>query len=65
MQGQINKLKNDRGFGFIRSEGGEDLFFHSSSVVDGGFDQLREGQEVTYDTESSPRGPRACNVRPV
>ena len=65
MRGHVNKMKSDRGFGFIRSESGEELFFHSSGVADGGFDQLREGQEVTFDSEHSPRGPRACNVRPA
>ena len=65
MQGQVNKLKTDRGFGFIRSDSGEDVFFHSSAVADGGFDRLREGQNVTFDTENSPRGPRASNVRPA
>jgi CspA family cold shock protein len=65
VQGQVNKLKTDRGFGFIRSESGEDVFFHSSAVADGGFDLLREGQAVTFETESSPRGPRARDVRPA
>ena len=59
MRGQVNKLKADRGFGFIRSTAGEEVFFHQSAVSDGGFDQLREGQEVTFEVESSPRGPRA------
>ncbi len=65
MRGQVNKLKADRGFGFIRTSSGEDLFFHQSAVADGGFDNLREGQEVTFETESSPRGPRARDVRTV
>jgi CspA family cold shock protein len=64
MRGNVNKL-TDRGFGFIRSSSGEEVFFHQSAVADGGFDNLREGQEVTFDTESSPRGPRARDVRPV
>jgi CspA family cold shock protein len=65
MQGQIKKINAERGFGFIRSTGGEEVFFHNSSVADGGFTSLREGQEVTFETETSPRGPRARNVRPV
>ena len=65
MQGQVSKLKTDRGFGFIRSDGREEVFFHRSSVADNGFDLLREGQEVTFEAEDSPRGPRARNVRPV
>ena len=63
MQGQVKKLNVERGFGFIRSAGGEDVFFHNTSVADGGFGNLREGQQVTFETDQSPRGPRARNVR--
>jgi CspA family cold shock protein len=66
MEGEIGRLRFDRGFGFIRgAEGGEDIFFHRSVVEDGGFDLLREGQKVSYEVESSPRGPRATHVKPV
>ena len=65
MQGQVNKIKSDRGFGFIRTDSGEDVFFHSSSVADNGFEMLREGQDVTFETENSPRGPRATDVKPA
>ena len=66
MQGQIAKLKTDRGFGFIRAEGGgKEFFFHRSSVAEDGYDQLYEGQNVTFEPEESPKGPRANNVRPA
>ena len=65
MQGLVKKLNSERGFGFIRGDRGEDVFFHNSSVADGGFAQLREGQQVTFETEPSPRGPRARDVRVV
>ena len=65
MQGKIAKLKADKGYGFIKSEYGEELFFHSSGVADEGFANLQEGQDVTFETESSPRGPRARDVRPA
>ncbi len=65
--GQIKRLVRDRGFGFIRPEGAsEDIFFHSSSLQGGIFDQLNEGQNVEFDTENDPRDPkrnRAINVR--
>ena len=65
-QGSVTKLKHDRGFGFIRpDEGGEEVFFHRSSVNEDGYDRLQEGQAVTYEMESSPRGPRASNVTPA
>lgn len=65
MDGTIRKLVSDRGFGFIRTQEGKDIFFHRSSLVEGNFDLLEVGQPVTFDEEDSPRGPRANNVRVV
>ena len=65
MEGQIARLKRDRGFGFITANEGNDIFFHRSTVADDGFDQLREGQAVVFEAEDSPRGPRATSVRPA
>ena len=65
MNGSIKRL-TDRGFGFIAQEGEEkDLFFHSSSLVDVTFDELREGDNVTFELEQSDKGPRAINVQRV
>jgi CspA family cold shock protein len=62
MNGTIKRL-TDKGFGFIAVEGEEkDLFFHSSSLIDVTFDELREGDDVTFETEDSDKGPRATNV---
>jgi len=60
--GTIKRLVHDRGFGFIRDAGGQELFFHRSSVQ-GNFDLLTEGQQVSFDEEPSAKGPRAGNVR--
>lgn len=63
MNGTIQRL-TDKGFGFIAPEGGDkDVFFHSSALVDVTFDELKTGDKVTFDTEDSPKGPRAANVR--
>lgn len=63
MKGVIKKL-TDRGFGFIGAEGqAKDLFFHSKSLVGVLFDDLREGEMVTFDIENSPKGPSAVNVQ--
>ncbi len=59
--GKIKKL-TDKGFGFIEGEGG-DVFFHHSCLVEGDFDNLREGQQVEYEEGNGPKGPRAENVR--
>jgi len=63
MTGTIKKL-TEKGFGFITGEGlAKDLFFHSNSLVGVGFDQLREGDAVSFDMEDSPKGPNAVNVQ--
>ena len=63
MTGSIKKL-TDKGFGFITAEGlVKDLFFHSNSLVGVSFDELREGDAVTFDTEETPKGPSAVNVQ--
>jgi len=61
-EGIIKRL-TDRGFGFIQTEQGSDLFFHMSQVEGTRFDELREGQRVSYVVGSSPKGPCAENVR--
>lgn len=61
--GTIKRLVRDRGFGFIRDDGGQEWFFHRSAVHEVSFDELKEGQRVNFDEEPSPKGPRAGNVR--
>ena len=61
--GTIARLLSDKGFGFIRDEGGTEHFFHRSSVEAGAFEQLNEGQRVSFDEEPSQKGPRAGNIR--
>jgi CspA family cold shock protein len=61
--GTIKRLVRDRGFGFIRDEGGQEWFFHRSSVEAGEFERLNEGQRVSFDEEPSQKGPRAGNIR--
>ena len=61
-EGTIKRI-TDRGFGFIDAGTDKDMFFHSSSVQQGRFDELSEGQRVTYEVGQGPKGPRAENVR--
>ena len=63
-QGTIKKLIANKGFGFIEGERGE-LFFHHSAIEGTTIEDLREGQAVSYDEGSGPKGPRAENVRLV
>jgi CspA family cold shock protein len=60
-EGTIKKLVSDKGFGFIEGERG-DLFFHHSSVEGTTFEELREGQRVSYTEGRGPKGPRAESV---
>jgi len=63
MNGTIKK-KIDKGFGFISSpELEKDLFFHSNSLVGVTFDEIQEGDNVTFDSEDSPKGLNAVNVK--
>jgi cold shock protein len=63
-EGSIKRL-TDKGFGFITVGGDKDLFFHSSSLQGVTFEELREGQKVSYTEGRGPKGPRAENVTPV
>ncbi|MEN9920254.1 MAG: cold shock protein [Candidatus Parcubacteria bacterium] len=63
MKGSIVR-KRDEGYGFIKPEdGSKDVFFHASAIVDVTFDELKEGDEVTFDVEQGPKGPAAANVK--
>jgi len=63
MVGKIKKLIPERGFGFITGEDGTDYFFHRSESI--AFEDLYEGDQVTFDVDNGPRavkGPRALAV---
>ena len=63
--GTIARL-TDKGFGFIKREGQEkDLFFHSNELVGVTFDELREGDQVSFEVADSPKGPNAIKVSKV
>jgi CspA family cold shock protein len=64
--GKITRLIKDRGFGFIEMGDAKEVFFHTTSLPPGTFDELREGQTVEFDVEPDPRDPRrnrAANVK--
>jgi len=63
-EGSIKRL-TDRGFGFIDIGGEKDLFFHSSSLQGVGFEELHEGQKVSYTEGMGQKGPCAENVKLV
>ena len=65
MRGTVKWFSDDKGFGFISREGGDDVFVHHTGIVGQGFRTLSEGQEVEFDLGQGQKGPQAQNVRPV
>ena len=63
MQGTIKRVVRDRGFGFIHSSDGQEVFFHRKSLQQITFEGLQEGSTVEFEVEQSDKGPRATNVR--
>lgn len=61
-EGTIKRL-TDKGFGFIDTGSNTDMFFHMSALEGTNFDQLQEGQKVSFEIGQGPKGPRAENVR--
>ena len=60
--GTVKWFNADKGFGFITSEDGQDLFAHFSAIQSDGFKTLDEGQKVEFDVEEGQRGPQAVNI---
>jgi len=61
-EGTIARIM-DKGYGFISREGEEkDLFFHVNELQDASFDDLKEGDKVTFELEDGPKGPQAVRV---
>lgn len=60
--GKVKWFNNEKGFGFIEVEGGDDVFVHFSAVQGDGYKSLEEGQEVSFEIVEGNRGPQAANV---
>ncbi|MHB9094834.1 MAG: cold shock domain-containing protein [Eubacteriales bacterium] len=65
MQGKVKWFNAEKGFGFIESNEGGDIFVHFSAIQSEGFKTLDEGQNVEFDVVEGNRGPQAANVVPV
>jgi CspA family cold shock protein len=61
-KGTVKWFNESKGFGFITSEDGSDVFVHYSSIQGNGFKSLAEGDAVSFDVEKGPKGPKAVNV---
>lgn len=62
MQGKVKWFNAEKGYGFIESEDGKDVFVHFSAIQSEGFKSLDEGQAVEFDIVEGARGPQAANV---
>ncbi|MDX1585033.1 MAG: cold-shock protein [Thermoanaerobaculia bacterium] len=63
--GNVKWFNDAKGFGFITTETGEDVFVHFSAIQGEGFKSLQEGAEVTFEVTEGPKGLQASNVVPV
>ncbi len=63
-EGTIKRL-TDKGFGFIETANGSDIFFHTSAVQGVRFEDLKAGQRVSFTAGQGPKGPRAENVKVI
>jgi len=61
-EGTVKWFNDQKGYGFIEQDDGQDLFVHHTGINGSGFKSLDEGQRVRFEIETSPRGPKATNV---
>lgn len=60
--GVVKWFNNEKGFGFISLEGGDDVFVHFSAITGDGYKSLEEGQNVEFEVVEGAKGPQAANV---
>ncbi len=64
-QGTVKWFSDQKGYGFIEQDNGEDIFVHHSEIQGSGFKTLSEGDRVTFDIGAGKKGPAAQNVKRV
>ena len=62
-EGQVKWFSEKKGYGFVQTDGGNDLFVHYTAIQGDGFKSLKEGQRVRFEIEETPKGPNAKSVQ--
>ncbi|HEX3326899.1 MAG: cold-shock protein [Actinomycetota bacterium] len=62
-EGTVKWFSNEKGYGFISQNEGEDVFVHFSAIESDGYKSLQEGQAVEFEVTDGPKGKQAANVR--
>ena len=63
VKGTVKWFNDNKGFGFLSREDGDDVFVHFSNIEGDGFKTLREGDPVEFEVQDGPKGPQAVNVK--
>ena len=63
MKGKVKKFNNEKGYGFIKTDDGKDLFFHYSELQMDGFKTINAGQSVEFEIVETEKGLRAVNIK--
>ena len=61
-EGTVKWFSNEKGYGFIEREGGDDVFVHFSAITGDGYKSLTEGQRVSFEVVQGDKGPQASDV---
>ncbi|MDD5681689.1 MAG: cold-shock protein [Candidatus Omnitrophica bacterium] len=64
-KGTVKWFSNQKGYGFITTEDGKDVFVHHTSIIGEGYKTLKEGQSVEFEVGQGPKGEHATNVKPL
>jgi cold shock protein len=64
-EGTVKWFSNEKGYGFIEREGGDDVFVHFSAITMDGYKSLTEGQRVSFDVVQGDKGAQAANVQAI
>jgi CspA family cold shock protein len=62
-KGKVKWFNDTKGYGFIETDAGDDIFVHYSAITGEGFKTLKEGDEVEFEVSEGPKGPQATDVR--